>query len=215
MSRRLERQCLALQYPRLIGRAAYTQRVRTLASGFLRVGPSLFATRRSLMRRAAPIVAASVLMLACTSSDHAGPRTPSTEDELYTVFLLDVLERSLAFMGPSSSPSNYCVAITTGSEAAWTAGARAPSSDLLDRLSRSRGEFAYHSIMDCALGTYGGLSPSGEFAGLLWVAPWDANEPDQMVGGWIGRHDETGWRCALRQSAGRTMVDGCELWLVS
>jgi hypothetical protein len=167
------------------------------------------------MRCAVPIIVASALILACTSGDEAGPRPPSAEEELYTVFLLDVLERSLAFMGRSGSPSSYCVAISTASEAAWAPPARAPSSGMLDQMSRSRGEFAYHPVTDCSLGTHGGLSPNGEVAGLLWVSPWDPNEPDRLVGGWIGRNDETGWRCALRQSTGRTTIDGCELWLVS
>jgi hypothetical protein len=107
------------------------------------------------MWRVAPVFA-SMLLLACTSGDNTGPRTSSPEDERYVVFLLDILERSLTFMGRSSSPSSYCVAITTASETAWTTSARAPSSGLLDGLSRSRGEFAYHSVEDCSLGTYGG-----------------------------------------------------------
>jgi hypothetical protein len=135
---------------------------------------------------------------------------PPGEDAYYAVALTEGLANALQWLGGLPAPTKYCVAITGGHvEPDWV-GARSPSEALLQRLNSSGAPSTFYSFTDCSL-DYPSTAPGGDPAGLLWVEPLGADRQELMVG-WIGFRDGTGWGCRFEEIDGAVAVEECAKW---
>lgn len=146
---------------------------------------------------------------ACTEQGLETGKLPG-EDTYYGVALGEGLANALQWLGGLPAPTKYCVAITRGELGPDWEGAIAPSEVLLRRLNRSGRSVTFYSFTDCSV-EYPATAPDGDRAGLLWVEPLGADRQELLVG-WMGLRDGTGWSCRFQEIGGAVAVDKCVKW---
>lgn len=159
------------------------------------------------------ILALITLVLALVSGcSEPGVQTakPAGEDAFYAVALTEGLNHALEWLGGLPAPAKYCVAITGGEADPDWQGARAPGEVLLQQLNSSSRSATFYSFTDCSV-EYPATAPDGERAGLLWVEPLGADRRELMVG-WVGLRDGTGWACRFQEVDGDVEAAECDKW---
>lgn len=150
------------------------------------------------------------LMLPGCAQKDGGPADPAGEEQFYALFFDEVMERGETWWG-YPPPTSYCVAIAPGSMEPDLEHSRDPSQAVLDRLRRANGSKEFHSYSTCS-GGYPFKAPTGEAAGLLWVAPLDTTDRVTLSGGWTAQRDLTEWGCTFVETGGTVELRACSLW---
>lgn len=147
-----------------------------------------------------------VLVAGCEGTGE-GPEEPAGEDKFYTLYFDEVIELGEEWLGSSTPPSHYCVAVARGVTESALDESRDPDEAVLETLSQSNSLKSFHAYSSCE-GRSPLEAPTGAPAGLLWVTPLEGRE--RLSGGWLASGDLTEWTCTFSEAAGVVGLQECQ-----